>query len=103
MVFLVSPVFQGWGPERLPPMTEDVPAGRAPDISRCFGRYRAQTPQYALVYCVHCPKLKSCVRTAWGMEAPHRTARREVWWERSPRGLAPRRPAAPRASDYAAT
>lgn len=82
-------------------MKED--AGPAPDLSRCFGRYRAQTPQYALTYCVHCPKLKSCVRTVWGIEGPRRTARREWWWESSPRGLAQQRTARPAAGDYAAT
>lgn len=65
-----------------------IPCGPGPDLSRCFGRYRAQTPQYALVYCVNCPKLKSCVRTAWGVDEPRRTTRWEVWWERSPRGRA---------------
>ena len=82
-------------------MTED--ARQAPDISRCFGRYRAQTPQYALAYCVHCLKLKSCVRTAWGLESPRRPARRDRRWESSPRGVAQRGSALPVAGDYLAT
>lgn len=55
--------------------------GVTPDTTRCFGRYRAQSPQYALAVCVKCPKLKACVRTVWGLEAPRRTARRNLWWE----------------------
>lgn len=78
------------------------PTRRAPDISRCFGHYRAQTPQYALAWCVQCPKLKSCVRTAWGVEGPRRTARRGLWWESSPRGQA-HSGGPPAAGDYAAT
>lgn len=77
--------------------------GRLPDLSRCFGHYRAQSPQYALAFCVKCPKLKPCVRTAWGLDMPRRgDDRRGVWWERSPRGRAGRT-VAPPAGDYAAT
>ncbi len=76
---------------------------RAPDLSRCFGRYRAQTARYALTYCVECPKLKSCVRTVWGLEGPRQTVRRNYWWETSPRGLA-RAPAPPTGGgDFLAT
>ena len=75
----------------------------APDLSRCFGRYRAQTPQYALTHCVECPKLKSCVRTVWGREGPRQTARRDWWWERSPRALARARTAATQRGDFLAT
>ena len=83
------------------PMKED---GRhTPDLSRCFGRYRAQTPQYALTYCVKCPKLKSCVRTVWGLEGPRQTARRNWWWESSPQALARTRTPAARNSDFLAT
>ena len=74
-----------------------------PDLSRCFGRYRLQTPQYALTNCVQCPKLKSCVRTVWGLEGPNRGGRRGLWWESSPRGLAQRRTAPPVPVDYLAT
>jgi hypothetical protein len=81
-------------------MRED--AAPAPDVSRCFGRYRAQTPQYALVYCVRCPKLKSCVRTAWGLEGPRRGTRRDWWWESSPRGMT-QRPAPPPNVEHLAT
>lgn len=61
---------------------------QAGETRRCFGRYRAQSPQYALAECVKCPRLKDCVRTAWGMEQPKRVARREYSWEMSPRGRA---------------
>jgi len=77
----------------------EVP-GRGPDVARCFGRYRAQTPQYALSTCVHCPRLKACVRTAWGLERPRRGDDRDRWWERSPRARAVQRP---RPADFAAT
>jgi hypothetical protein len=73
------------------------------DTSRCFGRYRSQSPQYALAVCVRCPKLKSCVRTVWGLEAPRRTARRNLWWEPSPRGALPPRPPGADAGYHLAT
>lgn len=63
-------------------MPEGVSA--APDLGRCFGHYRQQTPQYALTQCVRCPKIKACVRTVWGVEQPRRTARND-WWEGSKR------------------
>jgi hypothetical protein len=72
-----------------------------PDRSRCFGHYRAQSPFYALTYCVKCPLLKSCVRTAWGLETRGRARRRDLWQQE------PRLPAAgpdrPQPQDYAAT
>jgi hypothetical protein len=46
-----------------------------PDLSRCFGRYREQSVQYALQHCLECRKLKACVRTVWGMDQPRRTPR----------------------------
>lgn len=51
-----------------------------PDIGRCFGHYRQQSPQYALTMCVRCSKVKACVRTVWGMEQPRRNGRGD-WWE----------------------
>lgn len=56
-------------------------AGGQPDTSRCFGKYRAQSPIYALNVCVRCPRIKSCVRTAWGLEEPRRTKGRGLYWE----------------------
>ena len=74
---------------------------RAPDLSRCFGKQRQQTAQYALTFCIRCPLLKSCVRTAWGMEGPpQRTRRRGAWWEGSPRALAGLPPEPPPTSGY---
>ncbi len=98
----MAPVDQGWetGKAELP-MVED--SRRAPDPSRCFGKYRLQSPQYALAYCVSCPKVKACVRTAWGLEPPHRTAHRGAWWEGSRRAQGRPRPDTPSITDNAAT
>jgi hypothetical protein len=96
-------VVQGWVTgEAESPMT--VNAKPAPDRSKCFGHYRAQSPQYALTFCVSCPLLKSCVRTVWGLETPRRTRRRD-WWQEGSRSLPldGRLPAPPVAGDYAAT
>jgi hypothetical protein len=82
-------------------MEQEFSAG--PDTARCFGHYRAQTPYYALAFCVKCPKLKPCVRTVWGMELPRRGKGREVWWENSPRGLAHIAQPATNMTDYLAT
>lgn len=75
--------------------------GPGPDRSRCFGHYRAQSPFYALTYCVKCPLLKSCVRTAWGLESPRRT-RRQDWWQQQP-SRPPAEGDTPPPRDYAAT
>lgn len=69
----------------------------APDRSRCFGQYRAQSVQYALTNCLECPKLKACVRFTWGMDRPLRRARRGAWDEgvpgpRADRFVVPSRP-----------
>jgi hypothetical protein len=50
----------------------------SPDRSKCFGQHRHQSVQYALTYCLDCPKIKACVRMGWGMDRPRR-ARRGAW------------------------
>ncbi len=76
----------------------ELPEGM-PDLSRCFGHYRQQTPQYALTVCLRCPKLKACVRTAWGVDVPRRSARYD-WWESTKKARARRRSSPPGANDY---
>ena len=47
----------------------------APNLSKCFGQYRHQSVQYALQYCLTCPKMKACVRVTWGWDTPKRARR----------------------------
>lgn len=46
-----------------------------PNTSKCFGLYRQQSVEYALQNCLTCPKMKACVRVAWGMDQPARPKR----------------------------
>lgn len=67
-------------------MTQEPVAGsqrlnltQARDLRQCFGRHRAQTVQYAIDYCLHCGKLKSCVRASWRIDRQRRWSR-DDWW-----------------------
>lgn len=53
------------------------------DLSRCFGKHREQTLEYAMQHCLQCRKLKSCVRKTWGSDR-HRRWGRDDWWEAQP-------------------
>jgi hypothetical protein len=53
------------------------------DLSRCYGKHRQQSVQYALKHCLQCRKLKSCVRKSWGTDR-QRPWRKDDWWETKP-------------------
>jgi hypothetical protein len=73
-------------------MADGVQIG--PDLARCFGHYRAQSPRYALLFCVRCPKVKDCVQRAWGTGDSRRARRREARWT-DPRQMNVGRPSPP--------
>ena len=62
-------------------MTVDVAVER--DLSKCYGRHRQQTLDYALKNCLQCRKLKTCVRKSWGTDR-QRPWHKEDWWETTP-------------------
>jgi len=61
------------------------------DLSRCYGRHREQTLEYAMKYCLQCRKLKTCVRKTWGTDR-HRRWQQDDWWEARPVTTPGRRP-----------
>jgi hypothetical protein len=61
------------------------------DLSRCYGRHREQTLDYALKHCLQCRKLKTCVRKTWGTDR-HRRWQQDDWWEALPATTSGRRP-----------
>lgn len=71
-----------------------------PNLSLCFGQYRAQSVAYALDFCLSCPKLKACVRRTWGVDQP--PPRRRSQRRTSARGTG-RRPPWPSLTDGSAT
>jgi hypothetical protein len=60
---------------------EEDAGGR--DLSKCFGRHRDQTVDYAMANCLQCRKLKSCVRASWGANR-NRRWNRDDWWQPQP-------------------
>lgn len=52
---------------------------QARELMQCFGHHRSQPLEYALNYCLHCRKLKSCVRVSWGVERTQRWKQND-WW-----------------------
>lgn len=58
------------------------------DLSRCFGLYQQQSVAYALTHCMACPKMKACVRSAWGV-GQFRRSRRDDWQREDPREASP--------------
>jgi len=61
----------------------DLEAAGERDLSRCYGRHRQQTLEYALKNCLACRRLKSCVRSSWGVDR-QRSWQRYDWWEQKP-------------------
>lgn len=56
-----------------------LPLQQARDLTKCYGHHRAQSVKYALNYCLHCRKLKSCVRATWATTRNQRWQRAD-WW-----------------------
>ncbi len=61
------------------PFEQRVPLPQARDMMQCFGHHRSQTLQYALHYCLHCRRIKSCVRKSWAHGKRDRW-NADDWW-----------------------
>jgi hypothetical protein len=61
------------------PFEQRLPLPQARDLMQCYGHHRSQTLDYALHYCLHCRRIKSCVRRSWAHGKRERW-RDEDWW-----------------------
>jgi hypothetical protein len=83
------------------PFEQRLPLPAARDLMQCYGHHRSQTLDYALHYCLHCRRIKSCVRKSWTHGKREQRWRTEDWWPldvaqraatRPARGVSRRRP-----------
>jgi hypothetical protein len=61
------------------PFEQRLPLPQARDLMQCFGHHRSQTVAYALHYCLHCRRIKSCVRKSWAHGKRDRWIS-DDWW-----------------------